>query len=359
MWGWGWIDHLGRDLRDSARAVRKNAGFAGIVVTTVALGAGANTAIFSIVNGAVLKPLPFSEPNRLYILYEKTPSTQRGSVSFPNFLDWQRSTHAFSSLAAFRMDNLVLTSKGRPERLHAAMISAGFLSTLGADPILGREFSAEDDQLGAGGTVLISESFWRTRFAANANVLGKPLQLDGAAYTIVGVMPRAVQTLKIPLFSPGDVYVPVGQWRDPSLRDQKVTTGLCVVGRLASGVTEASARAKMSQIAANLAAAYPEANRDTGMNIVPLCGLIAAGFEPFVFVLANKLARMAWAVLAKNEPYRPPEIIPLQKIVTVLREKLNLSLGYRFITGTGPCVRCSVTKPQLPALYLAESPVLT
>jgi predicted permease len=277
--------HLRRDLRDSFRAMKKAPGFTAIVIATLALGTGANTAIFSVVNGTLLKPLPFAEPSRLYIIYRKNPSTQRASVSYPDFIDWQRQQHAFSSLAAFRKDNLVLTGEGRPERQHAAMISSGFLATLGIHPVLGREFNDRDDQLGAGATVLISEAFWRARFAADPDVVGKALRLEGSAYTIVGVVPRSVQALQIPLFSPGDLFVPLGQWRDPSFRDRKVTTGMCVIGRLAPGVTEPAARAEMSRVAANLAAAYPDSNQNIGANPVSLHGIVIAGIEPALLVL--------------------------------------------------------------------------
>ena len=130
-----------QDLRHSLRALRKTPGFAATAILTLALGIGANTAIFSVVNAVIFNPLPFAEPDRLYVVYEKTPASQRGSVSYPNFLDWQRSGKAFSSLAAFRKDNMILTGEGRPERLHAAMISAGFFSTLGVDLVMGREFT--------------------------------------------------------------------------------------------------------------------------------------------------------------------------------------------------------------------------
>jgi predicted permease len=279
------LDHFVRDLRYAARALLKTPGFTVIVLATLALGIGANTAIFSMVNGILLNPLPFSEPGRLYVLYEKTPSSQRCSVSYPNFQDWQRSNHSYSSLAAFRKGNLVLTGDGRPERLHAAMISAGLLSTLGVNAVIGREFHDEEDRLGSGGAVLISEGLWRKRFGASPNILGRTLQLNGAAFIVIGVVPQALQTLRFNFFTPGDVYVPLGQWRDPSFRDRKVTTGMFVVGRLASGVTESAANAEMSQIAANLAASYPDANRHVGMNIVALHQLVVAGLEPMLFVL--------------------------------------------------------------------------
>ncbi|HLW54395.1 MAG TPA: ABC transporter permease [Candidatus Angelobacter sp.] len=278
------VDHLLRDLRCGLRGLRRSPAFTAIVLTTLALGIGANTAVFSIFHAALLAPLPFAEPDRLYMLYEKTPTSQQGSVSYPNFLDWSRDAHAFSGIAAFRKDNLVLTGEGRPERLHAAMLSAGFLSTLGVSPVIGHEFGAEDDHLGAAGVALISESLWRKRYEGSPQVLGRALELNGSAYTIVGVAPQTLQTLKIRM-GPAEVYVPVGQWRDPSIRERKVTMGLYVVGRLKAASSEASAQADAAQLAANLATAYPEANRDIGINLVPLKKVVVRGSESMLLVL--------------------------------------------------------------------------
>ncbi len=256
----------------------------------MALGIGANTAVFSIVNSVLLTPLPFSEPDRLYVIYEKTANSRQASVPYPNFLDWQRSNKSFSGLAAFRKDNFILSGEGRPERLRAAMISSGLLATLGVNPILGREISAEEDQLGAGGAVLLSESFWRQRYGSDPKVLGRVFQLNGAAYTVVGVVPQSLQTLRITFFTPGDVYVPIGQWRDPSFRDRKVTTGMYVVGRVKPGVTEDAAAAEMTQIASNLAAAYPDANRGIAINMISLQRVVVGGVQSMLFVLLSAVS---------------------------------------------------------------------
>lgn len=293
-----WADQLVQDLRYTTRTLRKSPGFAAIVLLTLTLGIGANTAIFSVVHGILFKPLAFAEPDRLYMIYEKTPTSQQYSVSYPNFLDWQRGNETFSSMAAFRKDNLVLTGEGRPERLHAAMISAGLLSTLGIRPVIGREFHDSEDQLGAGGAVLISEGLWRRKFAGNLNVLGQTLQLSGAAFNILGVVPEGLRTLKFRM-GPADVYVPVGQWRDSSFRDRKVTTGLYVVGRLRPGKTASSAGVELSQFAANLARAYPDANRDVGINIVPLKQAVAAGLETMLFVLLFAVC-FVWLIACTN-----------------------------------------------------------
>jgi predicted permease len=298
MRGSSWAEQLVQDLRYGTRTLIKSPGFAAIVLATLALGIGANTTIFSVANGVIFKPLPFSEPDSLYMLYERTPTSQQYSVSYPNFLDWQRENETFSSVAAFRKDNFVLTGQGRPERLHAAMISAGLLSTLGINPVIGREFRPEEDQLGSGGAALISEGLWRKKFGGSANVLGKTLELSGAAYEIVGVVPEALQTLKFWL-GPAEVYIPVCQWRDPSFRERKVTTGMYVVGRFKPGKTESSANAELTQLAASLASAYPDANRDVGINLVPLKKVVAGGLEAMLFVLLSAVC-FVWLIACAN-----------------------------------------------------------
>jgi len=277
--------NLIRDLKYSLRVLVKSPGFSLIIISTMALGIGANTAIFSIVNAVLLTPLPFSQPDRLYLLYEKTNSSQQATVSYPNFQDWQSDNHSFQSLAAFRKDNFVLTGEGRPERLHAAMVSAGLLSTLGINPTLGREFTEAEDKLGAGGVAMISETLWKKRYGGNPGIIGRTLQLNGGAYTVVGVVPDALQTLRINFFTPGDVYVPIGQWRDASFRDRKVTTGMLVVGHLKPGVSLKSAVADTDQIASNLANNYPDANRHIGINLVSLKQLVVANVQTMLVVL--------------------------------------------------------------------------
>ncbi|MBV9437330.1 MAG: ABC transporter permease, partial [Acidobacteria bacterium] len=279
------VQQLRQHLRYARRTAWRNPGFTAVVVFTLALGIGADAAIFLVVNGVLLKPLPFREPQSLCLLYDRTSSAQRASVSYPNFLDWQRTTQAFASLAAFRRDNMILSGGRRPERLRTAMVSAGFLATLGVEPILGREFQASEDTLGGANVALVSESFWRTRYSARNTVLGSALDLNGSAYEVVGVVPDAVRTLKTALFTPSDIFVPLGQWRDPSFRDRKVTTGLSVIGRLAPGASENSAAAEMSHIAANLAAAFPDTNRDVGVTVISLRKQLLAAVEPMLYVL--------------------------------------------------------------------------
>jgi predicted permease len=254
-----------QDIRYAFRMLSNSRGFAVIAILTLALGIGANTALFSVVNGVLLNPLPFSNPDQLYAAYTKTAAFEQGSIAYPNFLDWQKQNHSFSSLSAFRSDDYNLTGSGEPERLHAHMISAEFFPTLGLNPLLGRNFRPEEDRAGAGPVAILGDGLWKRKFASSQEVLGKSITLNGKSYTIVGVA-RA----RIPGISPTDIYVPVGQWADPTFLDRRISMGLNSIGRLKPGVSFAQARADMDSVAQNLAAAYPEADKGMGIMLVPL-----------------------------------------------------------------------------------------
>lgn len=254
-----------QDIRYAFRMLSNSRGFAVIAILTLALGIGANTALFSVVNGVLLNPLPFSNPDGLYAAYTKTAAFDQGSIAYPNFLDWQKQNHSFSSLSAFRADDYNLTGSGEPERVHAHMISVEFFPTLGLNPLLGRNFRPEEDRAGAGPVAILGDGLWKRKFGSSQEVLGKSITLNGKAYTIVGVA-RA----RIPGISPSDIYVPVGQWADPTFLDRRISMGLNSIGRLKPGVSFAQARADMDSVAQNLAAAYPEADKGVAITLVPL-----------------------------------------------------------------------------------------
>jgi predicted permease len=254
-----------QDVRYSFRVLSKSRGFAAISVLTLALGIGANAALFSVVNAVLLNPLPFQNPNELYEVYTRTASFEQSSISYPNFLDWQRDNHSFLSLAGFRSGDFNLAGVGEPERLHAHMISAEFFPTLGLKPILGRNFWPEEDKAGAAPVAILGDELWKRKFGSSQEIIGKSISLNGKSYTVVGVAPRRITNL-----SPSDVFVPIGQWTDPTFLDRRVSMGMNSIGRLKPEVTGAQARADMDALAANLAATYPEANKGTGIVLVPL-----------------------------------------------------------------------------------------
>ncbi len=270
-----------QDFKYGVRMLVKNPGFALIAILTLALGIGANTALFSVVNGLILSPLPFANPQQLVAVYFKTQS-DKGSITFPNFLDWQKENHTFSAMAAYRSSDFSLTGSGEPERLHGQQISAEFFPSLGIAPILGRTFRAEEDQVGAAPVALIGEALWKTKFGSSQDVLGKNLTLNDTEYIIVGVVPG-----RLPMFgSQGmDVYVPIGQWNDPTFRDRKIGMGTQGIGRMKPGVNLEQAQADMNSVARNLSATYPEADKDTGVVLVPLKKDIVGDVEGTLFVL--------------------------------------------------------------------------
>lgn len=276
-----------QDIRYGLRMLLKNPGFAAIAIVTLALGIGANTALFSVVNGVLLSPLPYAESQRLVAIYSKAPEESHGSISYPNFLDWRRDNRSFSALAAFRQDDFNLTEMGEPERLKTNMVSAAFFPVLGVKPLVGRLFSEQEDQLGAGPVALISESLWKRKFGASPDVAGKPITLNAKVYTIAGVIPGSFHFESGNFYNNGDIYVPIGQWSEPVFWDRRAGMGTDAVGRLKPGVTFEEAKADMSAVAAHLAEVYPDADKNSGVTLEPLKESVVGDIRPFLLVLLS------------------------------------------------------------------------
>jgi len=273
------------DVRYGFRMLRKNPGFTAIALLTLALGIGANTAVFSIVNGVLLNPLPFPDADKLVSLFESKPNFQEGSISYPNFLDWQRENHAFTAIAAYRPDSFSLTGAGQPEQVQGKMVSADFFSVLGVNPLMGRTFTAQEDQLGAGRVVLVSSGFWKRKLGSSPDVLGRRIVLNGEGYTIIGVIPASFH-LTLPNFGDdGEVYVPIGQWDYPDFRDRSHALGMKGIGRFKPGVTLTQARADMDALMQNLASAFPQADAGEGATLVPLKQKMIGDIQPFLLML--------------------------------------------------------------------------
>jgi len=275
------METLLQDLRYGLRMLAKSPGFTAIAILTLALGIGANTALFSVVNGVLLNPLAYPQSGQLVALYGKTPGFDQASINYPNFLDWQRDTQTFSSMAIYRNQDYNFTGTGQAERLSGYMISADFFSTLGARPIIGRTFRTDDDVVGAAPVVMLGGGFWKRKFGSSLEIIGKPIILNGTSYTIVGVISSGFTFYG----HDRDVYTPIGQWNDASFRDRRVDVSSHGVGRLKPGMTLSQAKADMDGIAQNLAVAYPEADKAVGITLVSLKEDIVGNVQPFLIVL--------------------------------------------------------------------------
>src|ERR1700735_3550011 len=270
-----------QDLRYGLRMLAKSPGFTTIASLTPALGIGAHTALFSVVNGVLLNPLAYPHSGQLVTLYGKTSGFARAPISYLNFLDWQRGTRTFSSMAIYRNEPYNLTGTGETELVGGTMISADFFPTLGVNPILGRNFRPDDDHAGAAPVVMLGGGLWKRKFGSSLDVIGKSIVLNGASYTIVGVVPPSFNFYG----SERDLYTPVGQWTDASFLDRRIEVSAHAIGRLKPGVTLQQARADMDSVSQNLAAAYPEADKAVGITLYSMKEDIVGNVQPFLIVL--------------------------------------------------------------------------
>jgi predicted permease len=270
-----------QDLHYSIRMLFKSPGFMAIAILTLALGIGANTTLFSVVNGVLLNPLPYSRPGQLVAIHEKNAGMERAPISYPNFLDWERANQTFSTMAIYHHEDYNLTGTAQPERLNGLMVSAAFFPTLGVQPILGRTFSRDDDHPGAAPVVVLSGGLWKRRFAASPRVVGQSISLRGVSYEIIGVLPPGFSFYGVDR----DIYMPIGQWTDPSFLDRRVEMSAHAVGRLKPGVTLAQARSDMDSVAHTLAVNYPEADKDVGISLFTMKDDIVGDVQPLLIVL--------------------------------------------------------------------------
>jgi len=276
---------LFQDLRFGLRMLAKNPGFTTVAVLTLALGIGANTAIFSVVNAVLLRPLPYPEPSRLVTLYESTREFTRGSVAYPNFLDWRRESRSFTDIAVYRSDDVILTGSGQPEHLAGEYVTSGFFPVLGITPQLGRSFLPQEDQQGAGGVVVLSYGLWNRQFGADPHVLGKTLIVNGKNSAVVGVLPADYR-----FRDQADAYIPLRQWISVELDDRENHPGLHGVARLKPGVTLAAAQAEMTSIARQLSVLYPKTNAGRGATLVVMKDDMVGKIRPTLLLLLGAVA---------------------------------------------------------------------
>jgi putative ABC transport system permease protein len=286
------IYRFASDIRYATRVLWRAPAFALAVVAVLALGIGANTAIFSIVNAVLLRPLPFEEPDRLVRLFHVPPQNAfpgmpRFPLSAANFYDWQREARMFEGMAMYRFRQFTLTGTGQPQSVMAGAVGAGFFDLLGVRPALGRAFLPEEDSPGRGRVVVLSERFWRSHFGGAADVVGRGLRLDGEPYAVVGVMPAR--------FSVGswavtarDMWVPMALGEAD--REVRENHNHQAIARLRDGAMPAQARAELEAISGRLERAYPQENAGWGATLVPLQELIVEDIRPMLWLLFAAVA---------------------------------------------------------------------
>ncbi len=257
------------DLRYAVRMLLKAPGFTVIAILALALGIGANTAIFSVVNAVLLRPLPYPQPDKLIVLREKTPTFPGGSVSYPNYLDWREAQRSFTDLALLRRSNVNFAMLGgdtAPARLGGAQVSWNFLAIVGLKPRLGRDFTEADDVPNAPKVALITEKLWQTRFGGSDKVLGQQVTVDGEAREIIGVLPSE---LRYPRLS--EIYIPLGDVRkQENVLQRGNHPGFSTLGRLKPGVTLEQAKSDLDTIAAALEQKFPDTNTGRRVDMRPL-----------------------------------------------------------------------------------------
>lgn len=269
-----------QDLKYGIRMLAKNPGFTAVAIITLALGIGATTAIFSVVNGVILSPLPFPDPSQLVIVREKSPDFNEMSVSYLNFRDWQRRQRSFSGLAFYRGDSFNLQGPHGAEVVSANMVSAGFFRTIGLSPMIGRDFTPQDDHLGAAPVAILDYSFWQRHYGGSPDIVGKTITLDDQNYDVVGILPKNFW-----FFDREDVYVPAGIYDRLWSERREARSNSHVVGRLKPGVTLAQARSEMGNIAHRLAAEYPKANTNIGVTLIPMPKYVVRDVRATLYLL--------------------------------------------------------------------------
>ena len=294
-----------QDIRYALRILWKSPNFTLMAVLTLALGIGANTAMFSVINAVLLRPFPYKDINRLMLVSEKTAAFDQQSVSYMDYEDWLPQQKSFTGLAAFKSSYSVnLVDASGPSRLSARLVSSSFFSVLGVQPALGRDFQPEDDRRGAAPVAVISNRFWKGRFGGDPTVVGRDVALNGDSCTIIGILPA-----NFAFHDPRDVFLPLGTATQQWLTHRESRAGIYVIGRLKNGVSIKQAQGDMDAIAAGLQSAYPKSNTNVGISIASFAEDTVGGdtrttlyllFGAVGFVLLIACANVANLLLARG-----------------------------------------------------------
>ena len=268
-----------QELRFAARRLRHSPGFAFTALLVLAIGVGLNTAIFSVVDALILRPLPFAHAGRIMHVNENLKSFGRVSTSYPNYLDWRREAKSFEFTSDVIPRGYTLLERGTAELIPVLRVSYGFFDTIGVQPVLGRGFTPQEDQVNAPGRVVLTDALWHRRFGANSNIVGRSINLEGGTYTVVGVLPPG---FAFP-FIKGEAMVPVGT--DPEVYKERGNHSGEAIARLKPGVTEEQARGEIVTIGKRLAAAYPDKNAGFSMDVESLQNFFVKDSRPMMLTL--------------------------------------------------------------------------
>src|SRR5262249_51572993 len=267
---------------------RKRPGFALVIVLTLALGIGANTAIFSVAHAVLLAPLPYHEPGRLVVMWAKNDKKNltEQPASYPNLKDWKEQNQVFEQVSGLRGESFSLTDRSEPERVSGLRVSVNILSLLGVKPLLGRDFLPEEEQPGREAVALVSHTLWQRRYAGDPGLVGRTLTLDGKGYTVVGILPPGLKhpglTFATLPPSGADVWIPL----IPAASEQnRSVANMRVVARLKAQVTLAQAQAEMSVLASRLERQYPDMNSNLGIGVVSLREHLTGGVRRALWIL--------------------------------------------------------------------------
>jgi predicted permease len=286
VWSTVWFEQVSQDIRFALHQLRKSPAFAAVAILTLAFGTGANTALFSIVNGVLLNPLSYPQPEQLVEVAAKSVPFSESSISYPNLVDWIRDNRSFTAIAGYRSDDVTLTASGEAQHIKGMRVSASFFSLLGVKPLIGRNFTADEDRQGAAPVVILSQGLWKSKFGSSLEILGKALTLNGKAYTVVGVIPSHFYfCCEATNFHLGEAYFPIGSWENTNLHERGDHMGIYAVGRLKPGVTVEQARDDMDRVAQALALLYPEVDKNEGVWIMPLKQRMVQDVKPMLLIL--------------------------------------------------------------------------